>query len=275
MSDDRDDYPEDPPNPREHVEHPIAVAERASRRDPVFHAALVEAMADHEPTAWRGMLRMMALTLDAGEGAPAFRAIPAHLPDDESGQRLLMSSTAASDAGLRGDLIDWAHDNKRAGEPAAKTLENAIIGYRRGQRLVYATHEAAAKVAPARQAHADALQAVTVMEDGETWDRDEMAKAVAYAHACEKRLEVAIEASTPDPVVTDALATIGGWLWTTWGVKPDGAPDTPRALEAWAIGIVGRANPTPEWLITGQPSRSAFVPSARHMGPRSAKAVIG
>lgn len=263
MTDHDDDYPDDPPAHREVVLHPMEhVGRSAAMRDPVFYGALKESQDDNPRVRVRGLARMFALTIDAGEATPAFLDLPGHLPGETKDQRMLLSSHAAADADLRQQLIDWARRNERAAAPAAKTLANAIAVYRDGMAELARAHQAAAAVDPSRQAAADARAALAAIEARDPGEEDlvaladELEKARAYATACDARLSVAIEACAIDQQLSTAVAAIGGWVRSAWQVSITEAPAV--GVEAWAEELVARVNPCPRDLLgAGRPS---FMP---------------
>lgn len=256
-----DDYPPDPPTTREVVPHPMEHVARTAMRDPDFLAALKDSQSDVATVKLRGMARMFALTFEAGEGVPAFYELPQHLPPDEGGQRMLLASKASADADLREQLITWARRNGQAAAPAAQTLANAVDVYRQGEAELARARQAAAAIEPARQALADAQAAAAAAElaaaelDEEAIDALE--KAQALVKACEARLAVAIERSTPDPQLRSSLSTIAGWCMSQWRVSISSAPAD--GVPAWAAELVGRWNPTPPDLLGGGSPR-VFVP---------------
>lgn len=195
------------------------MGQAAKKLGPEYYQAFRRAMRGDEDA----IVELTVLTIQAGDAEPAeFLALPAHLPDGEKEQRLLVMSVVAADKELKDSLMAWARDNRDRGDKAAKTLETIAHAYQR---------------------------AVTLAENPNV-----------------------------DPVIVRWGAALVQHVWTRYRVNLDQLGDqmTKSDVEAWSLKIAHTANPSPEWLITGAVSSSAFTPTprsgrAKGFGPRAYK----
>lgn len=232
MSDDEEFYV----SKREEVASPLDVAARAAKAVGAdFFRAFKRASSDNHLDQVRGIIEMMVLTIEAGEmPGRAFLGLPAHLPDSEKEMRSLVLSKVAADAPVKSDLLEWARHNRDVGDKSAKALENACDALRRAQDILAdedCTDEELGGWVDSIVEHLDKVWHIDTIE------ALRLMRAELLPHVEAPEYEALIRAE----------------------------------IVRWSKKVVDHFDVTPQWLLTGEQSRNAFVPHAKPVarGPRN------
>jgi hypothetical protein len=221
---------------REEVANPLdTVARVAKAVSADFFRAFKRANSDNHLDQVRGIIEMMVLTIEAGEmPGRAFLPLPAHLPDSEKEMRSLVMSKVAADAPVKSDLLEWARVNRDAGDKSAKALENACDAIRRAQ---------------------------DILDDEDCTDEELNGWVEFIVDHLNKVWRI-------DTIEALRLMRVE---WAPHTEAPEYQALIRAEIVSWSKKVVDHFDVTPQWLLTGEQSRNAFVPHAKPAvrGPRN------